>query len=274
MAFCDLHIHSFYSDGTYSPFQIVEKAKEQNLSAISITDHDEIQAIQIAKSFVKDREPIIISGVELSAIYKQTEIHILGYLFDEFDKKITSKLGEMREYRRNRARNILLKLEDFGFHINYENIDRLAGNGAVGRPHIARAMLETGHLSNYKEAFTKYIGNGKPCNSPKYRLSPAEAISLIKESAGVPILAHPGNIGNDEIVNELLNFDFGGIEVWHPDHSSKLTNHYLSITKKKNLVATGGSDNHGSITTKSPIGGIAVDSSVVDALINYKNTYL
>jgi len=167
-----------------------------------------------------------------------------------------------------------LKLGDFGFHIDFENIERLSGNGAIGRPHIARAMLETGNLSSYKEAFRKYIGNGKPCDVPKYRLSPAEAISLIKETNGIPILAHPGNIGNDEIVNELLNFNFGGLEVWHPDHSSKRTNHYLSITKNKNLVATGGSDNHGNIPTKSPIGGIRVDSSVVDALINYKDTHL
>ncbi len=274
MGFCDLHIHSFYSDGTYSPAEIINKAKTKNLDAISITDHDEIKAVGIAKSHGNKENISVIAGVELSAIYKNTEIHILGYLFHEQDEKLNKTLTEMRQHRENRARNILKKLRHFGFDIEFENVKRLAGKGAVGRPHIAQAMLDTGNLRNYKEAFTKYIGNGKPCNAPKFRLNPPDAIGLIKEAGGVPVLAHPGNIRNDKIVKELLNSDFGGIEVWHPDHSSKQIHNYLEITKTENLVATGGSDSHGNIPTKSPIGGIAVDSSVVDALINYKNTYL
>ncbi|TES93721.1 MAG: PHP domain-containing protein [Candidatus Cloacimonadota bacterium] len=274
MGLCDLHIHSFYSDGTFSPAEIVEKAGEKNLCAISITDHDEVDAIGVARSYGEKRNIRVIAGVELSAIYKDIEIHILGYLFDENEKRLQAKLSEMRVYREERARKILSKLRDYGFNIKFDLVIKLAGRGAIGRPHIAQAMLEQKAIFNYKEAFTKYIGNGKPCNVPKYRLDPEEVIALIKDADGIPVLAHPANIRDYGIVDELLNFPFAGIEVWHPDHTSQQIKNYLTIAEDKSLLVTGGSDSHGDIPTKALIGGIEVDSSIVDSLIDYKNTYL
>ncbi len=274
MGLCDLHIHSCYSDGTYSPVEIVEKAKEKNLCAISITDHDEIDAIGIARSQAKNNNILVISGVELSAIYNETEIHILGYLFDETDKELKEKLSKMREYREERARRILKKLEDYGFCISFEFVKNIAGEGAIGRPHIAQAMLEHRDTNGYKEAFDKYIGNGKPCNVPKYKLNLKEAIELITDAGGIPILAHPNNISDYQVIDELLEFPFAGIEVWHPDHKAKDISFYLSITKERGLLATGGSDNHGRRSMKASIGAIEIDSSVVDSLMNYKDTRL
>lgn len=274
MDYCDLHIHSYFSDGTFSPSKIVDEAKRVNLSAISITDHDEIAAVVPAISYGKERGIRVISGVELSAIYRDTEIHILGFLFDENERKLNKMLSEMREYREERAKKILRKLENFGIKINFHTLKSIAGEGAIGRPHIAQAMLDTNNINGYKEAFKKYIGNGKPCNVPKFKLDPIEAINLIRCAGGIPVLSHPGNIADDEIFLELINLPFAGLEVWHPDHSSRQISWYLQVAHERNFLTTGGSDNHGDRTTKVPIGGIAVDASIVDSLIDYKNTYL
>ncbi|TET17267.1 MAG: PHP domain-containing protein [Candidatus Cloacimonadota bacterium] len=274
MGLCDLHIHSRYSDGTYTPLEIVEKAKAKHLDALSITDHDTTKGVDPAKLYGKEMGIRVVSGVELSAIYQDIEIHVLGYLFDEHDKRLYTKLSQMREYREERARGILRKLENYGFTVNFDFVKKLAGEGTIGRPHIAQAMLESRKITNYKEAFVKYIGNGKPCNVLKYRLNPTEAIDLMREAGGIPVLAHPGNIRNDNFVLDLFNFPFLGIEVWHPDHTSRQIKDYLEIAEKRNLLVTGGSDSHGDIPTKALLGGMNVDISIVDSLIQYKETYL
>jgi len=275
MGLCDLHIHSYYSDGTFSPGEILERASEKNLTAVSITDHDEVKAVKIAKFLGQKVGILVISGIELSAQFNGKDVHILGYLFNEEDKKLLIKLKEIREYREIRAKEILSRLRKNDIHIDFSFVKNIAGRGAIGRPHIAQAMLEKGSIINYKEAFIKYIGNGKPCNVPKYRLNIDEAIELLKNAdGGIPVLAHPGNIGDDSIVEELLTFPFAGIEVWHPDHSTQQIKKYLSIAERKSLLTTGGSDNHGNRPTKAPIGGIIVDSTVVDSLIEYKNAHM
>jgi predicted metal-dependent phosphoesterase TrpH len=274
MGFCDLHIHSHYSDGTLSPIEIVDRAKEKDLTAISITDHDEIKAIPPARTYGKERDIMVLSGVELSAIFKEVEIHVLGYLFDIHNGALNEMLRKMKEYREKRAKEILRKLEDFGFNIEFQAVKMLSGNGTIGRPHIAQAMLETKNIRKYKEAFEKYIGNGKPCNVPKFRFDPQEAIDLLRKAGGVSVLAHPGNINEREIFDELINIGFDGIEVWHPDHSTSQISEFLTTALEKNLLTTGGSDNHGDRPTKAPIGGIEVDDSVVASLIEYNKTQL
>lgn len=274
MKWCDLHTHSYYSDGTFSPTKIVKKAKENGLSALSITDHDEICAVPIAKEFGERIGIKVISGCELSAIHKGVEIHILGYLCDEERGKLKEKLVEVRDYRELRAKKILKKLEDYDIDIKFSELKEIAGKGAIGRPHIAQAMLEQGYITKYGEAFWKYIGNGKPCCVPKFRFSIQEAIDLIVGGEGVPVLAHPGNIRPKDIVDELIEFPFAGIEVWHPDHNSKKVDKFLKIAEGKSLITTGGSDSHGDIPGKASIGEIKVDISVIDRLKEYKETQL
>ncbi len=274
MALCDLHIHSTFSDGIFSPEQIIDFSREKGLAAISITDHDEIKAIPLAKTYAGAHDIQVISGVELSALYQDIEIHILGYLFDEEKMYFNEKLGEMRLYREMRAEKMVEKLEEHGCAITFNDVKKFAGKGAIGRPHIAQAMLEGGCILEYKEAFTRYIGNGKPCNEPKLRLHPSEAIELITGAGGIPVLAHPGNIGDEVLVRELLKFPFRGIEIWHPDHSSSQIALYLKFAGEKKLLMTGGSDSHGKGRTKTPIGGIEVDAAVVDVLIKHKEAHL
>lgn len=274
MPFCDLHIHSTFSDGTYSPAQIIDIAKKQGLCAISITDHDTIKAVAVAKAIGKEKGIVVLSGVELSSIFGDTEIHILGYLFDEERVHLKTKLGEMREYRKTRAQRMIEKLEDHGCTISFEDVKKVAGKGAIGRPHIARAMLERKCILEYKEAFTRYIGNGKPCNVPKFRLDPAEAIDLVEDAGGIPVLAHPGNVGDEAIIRGVLTLPFKGIEVWHPDHSSSQMKLYMELARERGLLMTGGSDSHGEKLTKAAIGEVKVDAAVVEALVEYKDTHL
>jgi predicted metal-dependent phosphoesterase TrpH len=274
MSFCDLHIHSTFSDGTYSPAEIVDISKAKGLAAISITDHDIIKAVRPAKARGSVQGIAVISGVELSAVFNDVEIHVLGYLFDEEERNFTARLKEMREYRETRARKICEKLEDQGCSITLEDVKRVAGKGAIGRPHIAQAMLEHNCITEYKEAFIRYIGNGKPCNVPKMRLRLEEAIDLIEGADGLPVLAHPGNIGDEALVKELLTFPFKGVEVWHPDHSSSQSALYMRIAGEEGLLMTGGSDSHGESRTKAEIGGIEVDAVVAEALVQYKKTHL
>lgn len=274
MGFCDLHLHSNYSDGTLSPVEIIDRAKERDLTAISIADHDEIDAIIPATTYGKERDINVLSGIELSAMFEDIEIHILGYLFDVNNESLNELILVMKEYREDRAKRILKKLEHYGFNIEFQTVKMLSGKGAIGRPHIAQAMLDTRIISKYKEAFEKYIGNGKPCNVSKFRFTPQEAISLLREAGGISILAHPGNISDKKVFENLMKVKFDGIEVWHPDHSSSQISELLSIAETKKMLTTGGSDNHGDRPTKAPIGGISVDDKIVDSLIQYKKTQL
>ena len=274
MPFCDLHIHSTFSDGTCAPDEIVDISKVNDLAIISITDHDTIRAVKPAKARGSVQQVKVISGVELSAVFNDAEIHVLGYLFDEDERDFTARLKEMREYRETRAEKICEKLGDQGCSITLDDVKRVAGGGAIGRPHIAQAMLEHNCITEYKEAFIRYIGNGKPCNVPKLRLQLEEAIELIEGADGLPVLAHPGNIGDEVLVRQLLAFPFKGIEVWHPDHSSSQIALYSRIASEKGLLMTGGSDSHGESRTKTSIGGIEVDAAVAEALIKYKETHL
>jgi predicted metal-dependent phosphoesterase TrpH len=274
MKWCDLHIHSYYSDGTFSPNKIVKTAKENGLSAVSITDHDEICAVPIAQEFGKKIGMVVISGCELSAIYKDAEIHILGYMYDENQGNLKGKLIEVREYREIRAKKILSKLEDYNINIEFNRLKEIAGKGSIGRPHIAQAMFEQGYITKYSEAFWKYIGNGKPCCVPKFRFSIQEAIDLIVDSKGIPVIAHPGNIRPREIVDELLEFPFMGIEVWHPDHNPRKVEEFIKIAQEHSLITTGGSDSHGDVPSKASIGEIKVDISVIDRLKECKKAQL
>jgi predicted metal-dependent phosphoesterase TrpH len=274
MPFCDLHIHSIFSDGTYTIDQIIDIAQQKELVAISVTDHDTVEGVPGIKVLGSEQDITVLSGVELSGVFKEREIHILGYLFDEHDTHLRKELREMREHRETRAQKIVEKLVEHGCDITIDDVKEVAAGGAIGRPHIARALLEHKCILQYKDAFTRYIGNGKPCNVPKYRLHPKEAIQLIENAGGIAVLAHPGNIGDEVVVRELLSFPFRGIEVWHPDHSSSSTALYIRFAEERGLLLTGGSDSHGEKGTKAPIGGIRVDAEVVNALIEHKKTYL
>ena len=241
----DLHIHTTYSDGTYSPTEIVKKAKEVGLSAIAITDHDEVGGIPEALEEGKKLGVKIVPAVELTTELPHGEVHILGYFIDYNSKQLTKILEEIRAARYERIKKICSKLAKLDIHVDPEEVFKLAGKGSVGRPHIARILIAKEVVTTVKDAFLKFLVPGAPAYVGHYKLSPEEAIDLVKKSGGVPVFAHPKVSNCDELIPSFLSHGLKGLEVYYPSHNQQMETHYLSLANKYKLITTGGTDFHG-----------------------------
>lgn len=241
----DLHMHTTYSDGTLSTAELLKRALEVGLTTVSITDHDNVGAISEALVIGKDLGLEVISGVELSASVDERDIHILGYFLNHTNQNLLEYLSFFRVERLRRAERIVGRLNDLKIPLTIESVLEQAGMGSVGRPHIANALLEEGLTGTYHEAFSRYIGYGKPAYEKKYQVSPQAAIELISSAGGVSFIAHPGNNIDDTVMVELINAGVDGIEVIHPSHSPERVAHYSGIVSEYFLLASGGSDFHG-----------------------------
>lgn len=241
----DLHMHTIHSDGTLTTSELMERAKRVGLTTISITDHDNTRAIDEALALSAALGIEVISGMELSASVGDHDIHILGYFFDHTHRGLLEYLSFHRQERVKRAERIVGKLNDLKIPLTIESVFEQAGNGSVGRPHIANALLGEGLTETYHEAFSKYIGFGKPAYEKKYQVTPREAIELIASAGGISFIAHPGNNIDEKVMVELINQGVDGIEVIHPSHSPERVAHYKGITNEYFLLSSGGSDFHG-----------------------------
>ncbi len=262
----DLHVHTTFSDGDMSPEEVVEAACQAGLAGIAIADHDEVAGIDPAIEAGKACNLKIIPAVEFSTYEGKADIHILGYLLDTKNEKLLEHLAKFREVRLNRGIKMVERLRDMGVDVEVDSVLEIAGDGAVGRPHIAQALLRSGAIENYEEAFRKYIGFHSPAYVQKYQLRPSEAFEIIIEANGVGVLAHPGTLKRDDLIPGFVAAGMRGIEVYHPKHNKWLADHYLQITEKLGLVATGGSDSHGRKDGSLLLGSSAVPGSVVEAL--------
>ena len=240
----DLHIHTNHSDGYYSPIELIQKVKKAGLDIISITDHDNLSAIHEAASVGKDFGVEVIPGLEVSSDIGDREVHILGYFVDPGNSELERYLKFFREERLKRAIRIVNKLKTLGFSISIEDVLEQAENSAIGRPHIAQAMLEKGLISNYYEAFNKYIGNNCPAYEKKVHISPQSVVKIISDAGGLSFIAHPGNMP-ETLLKELIEEGIDGIEVIHPSHSSHQVKFYKGIVNEYFLLESGGSDFHG-----------------------------
>jgi predicted metal-dependent phosphoesterase TrpH len=262
----DLHIHTTYSDGFYSPYEIIEKAKASGLDVISITDHDNIKAINEAAEIGRDFGIEVIPGVEISSEISNREIHILGYFFDPDNQELEHYLNFFREERIKRASRIVKKLNNLGFRISLDQVLEKAKNSAVGRPHIANVMLENNIVSSFFEAFNKYIGNGGPAYEKKVYLSPQSAFRIISDAGGLSFIAHPGNMP-ENILKEIIEAGVDGIEVIHPSHSKLQEKFYRGIVNTYFLLECGGSDFHGGKREdEKNLGSYFTDYSVIDGM--------
>jgi len=264
--FADLHLHTFYSDGTYSPEELVIKAKKAGLSTIAIADHDTVDAIEPALIAAKEYDLEIIPGIELTAEHNKTEVHILGYFIDHKDKSLLRELNSLASYRNERIHKITDKLKEMGIDFDPKAVFDISGCGTVGRLHIARAMVKLGIISNTQEAFQKYIGDKCPAYVCGFRFSPEEAISLIKKVGGVAVLAHPYIFHDPEIITEFVKYGIDGLEVYYPEHTQSMINQFLDYAKKYNLLITGGSDCHGKAKPEVKIGMIKLPYEFVEKL--------
>lgn len=263
----DLHIHSNLSDGTDSPGKIVEMAKEAGLTIISISDHDNVFGAKEAIDKGLEIGIDVVSGIEFTTEMPNTEVHILGYFFDPANPILLETLEKLQKSRKERIFKIIEKLQAIGLKISPEDVFAYSKDGAPGRPHVARALLDKGYISNLKEAFIRYIGFKGPAYVSHYKLSPQEAIGLIKSVGGVSVCAHPGVYYNDDFIPMLVENGLGGIEVFYPSHKPEQIEKYKNLAYKYGLAITGGSDYHGLNSQKEvKLGDMAIPDGLVEKL--------
>ncbi len=265
-SYVDLHTHTTCSDGITRPEEIPGLAKKVGLKAIAITDHDTVRAIDRALQAASPLNIEVIPGVELSTMLNDSEIHILGYFMDWQNRAFGGKMRELKEGRLFRAEKMVARLNKLGINLHLDQVLEIAGEGVVGRPHIADALVREGVVSSYAKAFDRYIGQHGPAYVSKRLLSPAEAIGLIGTAGGVPVLAHPATMHKDELIPLLVKWGLKGIETIHPMHTPQLIQHYEEISQRYGLVCTGGSDYHGKDRLLSGIGKYKITYRTVETL--------
>ena len=261
----DLHIHSTASDGSLTPAEIINRAQRLNLAAIAITDHDSIYGSKEALQAGIPPSLKFLTGIEISAAHPtffpgSGSFHILGYCIRLDNQALNQALNRLRDARKNRNPKIIKRLNELGLKISLEDVNPTIAHGQLGRPHIAQVMIKKGFVKSMDEAFDKFLGAGKPAYVDKNRIGCEETIQMIRDAGGVPVLAHPAllNINDDfqleELIQNLIKIGMRGIEVYYPEHSPEQMQRYRELANKYNLLITGGTDFHGSITPKIEMG--------------------
>ncbi|MGE5101835.1 MAG: PHP domain-containing protein [Deltaproteobacteria bacterium] len=244
-AFVDLHAHSTASDGSRAPADVVREAKRIGLAAIALTDHDTVAGIAEATATAEELGLRVVPGVELSAVEGDVETHILGLHLSD-TRELEARLIGLRDMRRTRAERMVQRLNELGVRIDFASVLEQAAGGAIGRPHVARAMIAEGWAVDFRDAFDRYLGNGRPAYVTKERLAVSEATMLIHRAGGLAILAHPSHSGTRERIAAFVEQGMDGVEVRHPSHSAEDTARLAALVEHFSLVPSGGSDWHGS----------------------------
>jgi 3',5'-nucleoside bisphosphate phosphatase len=273
----DLHTHSDASDGTDSPAQLVAHARAAGVDVVALTDHDTVAghpaAVAAVESARGERPIALVRGAEFSCLFNGMSLHLLGYLFDPDHAELAAEMELLRTDRTRRARDMVDKLVELGVPVDWGRVQRVAGDAAVGRPHVARALVELGVVPDVSAAFTsEWIGDGGRAYVEKYSLSPRRAIELVKSAGGVTVFAHPaassrGAIVDDAALNEFADAGLDGLEVDHPDHDEAARARLRGIAAERRLLITGASDYHG-FHKSTPIGAETTDPDVFNELVN------
>lgn len=259
----DLHIHTIFSDGTYTPEEAVFQAKKLGLVAISITDHDSVAGLASALVAGKRLGIEVVPGVEMSTDVGEDEIHILGYLLNWKKEDFLRQLEKFQAARANRNQKLLRKLDDLGMRVDYREVRKLAPRGVISRLHIARLMVEKGYVRSIGDAFEQWLNPGKPAYVQKMKLPPFEIIELLLKAEAIPVLAHPFLSHRDDLIPHLVKAGLKGIEVYHSAHNPQMVAHYKRIAQKHHLLITGGSDCHGEAKDKVLMGKVRVPETLL-----------
>jgi 3',5'-nucleoside bisphosphate phosphatase len=246
----DLHTHSNRSDGTFEPAEVVRLAAERALDVVALTDHDTTDGLAEALATGSVVGVEVVPGVEFSAEFDGNSVHVLCYWMDPQDAALQLELRRLREDRFRRGELMVGKLRDLGLPVAFQRVRAIAGDATIVRPHIAQAMVEAGVVATEKEAFERYIGDGGPAHVAKHALDPVNAVALIDGAGGVCALAHPGMWGGQssvpvELIERMAAAGMRGLEVDHPDHTPEMRERYRTLAGELGLIATGGSDCHG-----------------------------
>ena len=251
MKFIDLHVHSTASDGSYSPAEVVRQAKAGGLTAMALTDHDTVDGLPEAVAAGETLGLEVIPGVEISAQFPGGTMHILGLYVDYHNGLLDQRLAVLKQARIDRNPQIINKLNALGIPITMARVEEISGGGQVGRPHIARALQEAGVVTSIQQAFDLFLKKGGKAYAGKFRFPPDQALTMIREAKGIPVLAHPFtlNLGSayalKNLIIELKGLGLAGLEVYYSEHTPEQETLYLKLAQELNLLVTGGSDYHG-----------------------------
>lgn len=260
----DLHMHSTASDGSRTPADVVAAAKAAGLAAIALTDHDTVSGLAEARAAGELLGVRVVAGVELSAVEGMLETHVLGLHLGD-TSGLDARLEELREMRRDRAVRTVEKLNALGVPVTMAQVLEQADGGAIGRPHVARALVNGGWARDFREAFDRYLGNGRPACVPKAQLPMREAIEMIHEAGGLAVLAHPGDSGRRPRLEALRALGLDGIEVLHPGHSPEDVGRLRNLARDLDMLPSGGSDWHGAAEGARTIGMMQVPADWLEA---------
>ena len=272
MKFADLHLHTNFSDGTFTPEELVLHAQKAGLACIALTDHDTVEGCARAAAACAAVKMDFISGAELTAEHDDTEVHIIGYLLDTENKVLLGRIATFQAVRQNRIREMVAALNDLGVPLKVEVVFELANCKSPGRPHVARALVKEKLVGNLDEAFDRFLKKNRPAWVPKTKMSALEAVELIHQAGGLAVMAHPGLNRTDEIIPALVDAGLDGIECFHTKHSTVMSERYLEIAEKYHLLVTGGSDCHGYSKNKPLIGTVKLPYEHIEKLFAAKKS--
>ena len=247
----DLHSHTTASDGALSPRELVRLAAKHGVRVLAVTDHDSTSGLPAAIDEAAHHGIEVVPGLEINCDVPGAEIHVLGYCVDWQAEWFEAFLAEQRAERTARVHRIVERLTELGVPLTAEEVFAICKEGSPGRPHVAQAMIKRGYVKSVREAFDRYLRADGPANVPRRRLTPVEAVTVIRRARGVPVLAHPGLADRDALIPELVQAGLAGIETYYPEHSAGQIEAYRALCRAHDLVATGGSDYHGPHTGRA-----------------------
>ncbi len=256
----DLHIHSIYSDGTFTPEELINEAHRLKLRAVSVTDHDTVAGVREALHYGGETGITVLPGLEVSATYLDISLHLLGYGIDPEHAELGKWLLRLQQGRNKRNLDIFKKLRKLGLDVEMEELRQFSSCGQTGRPHIARLLMQKGVAKDMKQAFRLYLRRGAPAWAERFTCSAAETITVIHRAGGLAVLAHPGQIDHGmkvqpRLIDELAAYGLDGLEVYYPAHSRSMQKQLLELARKYRLIVTGGSDFHGANRAASALAG-------------------
>jgi 3',5'-nucleoside bisphosphate phosphatase len=254
--YADLHLHTYFSDGTFSPEEVVARGRLAGLMALALTDHDTVEGCPRMAVACAAAQIEFLTGTELTAEHEDLELHILGYFIDTENPKLLRELARFQLVRQNRIREMVARLNERNVPLHVDAVFALANCRAPGRPHVARALVQAGHCANHDEAFERYLKKDRPAWVPKAKMSALEAIELIHQAGGLAVMAHPALNRADHLIVALVGAGLDGLECFHTKHSAAATRRYLEFAERFQLRVTGGSDCHGLSKGKPLIGTV------------------
>lgn len=264
--FADLHLHTNFSDGTYTPEELAAEARRCALRAVALTDHDTMEGCPRMAAACREAGIEFLPASELTAEWDDIELHLIGYFLDAENERLRKELARFQEVRQQRISEVAGRLNKLGVPLQAESVFALANCRSPGRPHVARALVQGGFCRTLDEAFERFLRKGKPAWVPKFKISAVAAIGLIHHAGGLAVMAHPGLNKTDDVIPHLVEAGLDGLECFHTKHSTAMTAHYLELAEYHGLAVTGGSDCHGLSKGKPLIGTIKVPYKLVQHL--------